>query len=90
LYSAPVLTDFEFWTLKDGADEVTRISCTPSARGQRELWLVPKAEADADILKLNGGSLRLQAEHVELTRLAREELRAASIAARKSDAHSDR
>jgi hypothetical protein len=54
-----VLDQFEFWTMKAGADGLTRISVRMSGQGQRESWLVATDEAEADVLK------RWAAEHLE-------------------------
>jgi len=54
-----VLNDFEFWTMKEGADGLTRISVRVSGQGQRDSWVAASGEAEADVLK------RWAAEHLE-------------------------
>jgi hypothetical protein len=54
-----VLSDFEFWTLKNGPDGLTRISVRVSGKGQRKSWLVATEEAEGDVMK------RWAAEHLE-------------------------
>jgi hypothetical protein len=54
------LDQFEFWTLKEGADGLTRISVRVSSQGQRDSWLVASDEAEAEVLK------RWAAEHIEM------------------------
>jgi hypothetical protein len=54
-----VFGDFEFWTMKKGADGLTRISVRVSGQGRPESWVVATDEAEADVLK------RWAAEHLE-------------------------
>jgi hypothetical protein len=45
MYSAPMVDDLEFWTLKSGPDGLTRISVRVSGQGRRDSWLTPTEEA---------------------------------------------
>ncbi len=55
-----MLDQFEFWTMKAGADGLTRISVRVSGQGRHASWLVASDEAEADVLK------RWAAEHIEM------------------------
>jgi hypothetical protein len=57
-----MLDQFEFRTMKEGADGLTRISVRVSGQGRRDSWLVASDDAEADVLK------RWAAEHIERLR----------------------
>jgi hypothetical protein len=46
-----MLDQFEFWTIKEGEDSLTRIGVRVSGEGRHASWLVATDDAEADVLK---------------------------------------
>jgi hypothetical protein len=59
MYDAPMLDEFEFWSLKQGPEGLTRISVRVSGQRRQESWLTPTEKAEGDVLK------RWATEHLE-------------------------